>query len=54
MAGRRNYRLVSRNLISVVEAVVTGVDGILRQLGFVDPSESIWSTLRKVIEQDEL
>jgi alpha-1,3/alpha-1,6-mannosyltransferase len=59
MAGRRNYRLVSRNLIYVVEAVVTlmaclVLTAILRRLGIVEPSESIWGTVRKAIGRDEL
>jgi alpha-1,3/alpha-1,6-mannosyltransferase len=59
MAGRRNYRLVSRNLIYVVEGVVTlmaclVLTAILRRLGIVEPSESIWGTVRKAIGRDEL
>ena len=59
MAGRRKYRLVSRNLIYVVEAVVTlmvclVLTAILRRLGVVEPSESIWGTVRKAIGRDEL
>jgi alpha-1,3/alpha-1,6-mannosyltransferase len=58
MTGRRHYRL-ARNLIYVVEAVVTlmvclVLTYILRRLGMVEPSESIWSTVRKAIGRDEL
>jgi alpha-1,3/alpha-1,6-mannosyltransferase len=58
MAGRRNYRL-ARSLIYLVEAVMTLIVCLvltwaLRQLGIVEPSESIWGAVRKAIGRDEL